>query len=63
YTRRYGSGIIYQPHLFCLFIGTGSCLYILILYSIKLLFCSCCTTPYLRGSYKCFNCIFCDVYE
>ena len=55
YIRRSRSGITYQSDLFCLFIGIGFCLYIIILYSIKLSFCSCCTAPYLRGSYKCFN--------
>lgn len=29
----------------------------------KFPFCSCCTTPYLRGSHKCFNHICCDVHE
>nr|YP_009561665.1 NADH-plastoquinone oxidoreductase subunit 6 [Commiphora gileadensis]QAT19753.1 NADH-plastoquinone oxidoreductase subunit 6 [Commiphora gileadensis] len=63
YNRRSGSGITYQPNLFCLFIGIGSCLYILILYSIKFPFCSCCTASYLRGSCKCFNHICCNVHE
>ncbi|CAI0404772.1 unnamed protein product, partial [Linum tenue] len=63
YIRRSRSGITYQPNLFCLFFGIGSCLYILILYFIKLSLCSCCTTPYLCGSYKCFNSICCDVHE
>ena len=63
YIRGSGSGITYQSNLFCLFIGIGSCLYILILYSIELPFCSCCAAPYLRGSHKCLNHICCDVHE
>ena len=60
-----GIGVVLLPNPIysAFFIGAGSCLYILILYSIKLLFCSYCTTPYLRGSYKCFNHICCDVHE
>ncbi|KAL8496643.1 hypothetical protein ACS0TY_020364 [Phlomoides rotata] len=41
----------------------GSFLYILILYSIQLLFCSCCIAPYLCRSYKRFNHFCCDVHE
>ncbi|TYH87594.1 hypothetical protein ES332_D01G128000v1, partial [Gossypium tomentosum] len=63
YIKRPGSGITYQSNLFCLFIGTSSCLYIFILYSHKLSFCSCCQAPYLCGSHKCFNPICCDVHE
>ena len=63
YIRRYRSRITYQHNLFYLFVGTGSCLYILILYFIKFPFGSCRIATYLRGSYKCFNHICCDVYE
>ncbi|QHO07795.1 uncharacterized protein DS421_14g466870 [Arachis hypogaea] len=61
--RKFRSSIFYQPHFFCFFIGTSSCLYIFILYFIKLPFCSCRTTTYLRGSYKRFNPLCCDVHE
>ncbi|KAG4208641.1 hypothetical protein ERO13_A03G146201v2, partial [Gossypium hirsutum] len=53
YIRRPGSGITYQSNLFYLFIRIGSSLYILILYSLKFSFCSCCLASYLCGSHKC----------
>lgn len=63
YIRRSGSGVIYQPNLFYLFLGIGSYLYIIIQYYIKLSFCSYGATLYLLGSCKCFNFICCNVYE
>ena len=63
YIRGSGSSITSQSHLFCLFVGICFCLYIFILYSIKLAFCSCRAAPYLRRSHKCFNHFCCDVHK
>lgn len=63
YIRGSGSSITCQSHLFCLFVGIGFCLYIVILYSIELPFCSCCAATYLRRSHKCFNHFCCDVHK
>ena len=51
YIRKSRGSITYQPHFFCFFVGTGSCLYIFIIYFSKFAFCSCIPATYLRGSY------------
>ncbi|RWW13966.1 hypothetical protein BHE74_00040686, partial [Ensete ventricosum] len=63
YIRGSGGSITYQSYLFCFFVGIGSCLYILILHSIELFFCSCRTATYLCGSRKCLNHICGNVHE
>nr|YP_010565363.1 NADH-plastoquinone oxidoreductase subunit 6 [Pinguicula jackii]YP_010565368.1 NADH-plastoquinone oxidoreductase subunit 6 [Pinguicula jackii]UZA66285.1 NADH-plastoquinone oxidoreductase subunit 6 [Pinguicula jackii]UZA66286.1 NADH-plastoquinone oxidoreductase subunit 6 [Pinguicula jackii] len=52
-----------ESNLFGLFIRIGSFFYIFILYSIELIFCSCCAATYLCRNYKCFNHFCCDVHE
>ena len=58
-----GVVLLTNPIFSAFFIRISSCLYILILYFIKLLFCSCDASPYLCGSYKYFNFICCNVHE